>query len=513
MKLIRVIILIFLCQFKLSAQNTFTISGNLQDEKSGEAMIGVTVGVKQLSNYGTVSNAYGFYSLSLKPGTYNLIFRFTGYREIDTLILLDKNLRFNLSIYEKVQELKEALIMGEAANKNVSSSQMSVEKINVKEISVIPVFFGEKDILKTIQLLPGIKAVSEGNSGFYVRGGGADQNLILLDEATVYNPSHLLGFFSVFNSDAIKDVTIYKGGIPAEYGGRISSALDIKMNDGNNKKFKATGGIGLIASRLTLEGPIVKNKGSFIVSGRRTYADIFARAFGPSTIKNATLYFYDLNMKANYQIGKNDHLYLSGYFGKDNFGFTNNTNRSVGTNWGNTTATLRWNHIFSSKLFLNSSLIFSDFSSNIILGTGDAQFTINSGIKDWTLKEDFQYYFSSKHAVKFGLQSTYHTFIPGEITLNSGSTIPGGRNLLNRTIERKYGLESGLYFSDNYAINHRITLNYGVRFSMFNSLGPGTVFSYDASGNIIDSVIYFNNKIYNTYYGIEPRVSAVYLLN
>ncbi len=504
-------LLLALCFQIAFAQHKYTISGSVRDAKTGESMIGVMVSVKELPQIGVTTNSYGFYSLSLKEGQYTFRYRFTGNNEKDTTIQLQKNITLNIELEEKVQQLDEVVVAAEAADKNVTSSQMSVEKINMKEIASIPVFLGEKDIFKTIQLLPGIKGVSEANTSFYVRGGGADQNLILLDEATVYNPAHLLGFFSIFNSDAIKDVTIYKGGIPAEYGGRISSAIDVKMNDGNNKKFTATGGVGLIASRLTLEGPIVKNKGSFIISGRRTYADLFLKLFGPANLKNTSLYFYDLNIKANYQLGKRDRIYLSGYFGRDVLGLNNNSNRSTSTNWGNTTGTFRWNHLFSDKLFLNSSFIFSDYAYNIALGSGDAQFTITSGIRDFSIKEDFQYYINQKHTVKFGVSSIYHTFIPGEVTTGTASST--GRTPLNRTIERKHTLESGIYISDNYTLTKRLTINYGIRYSLFNALGPGTVYSYDAGGNIIDSSIYSNNQNIKTYMGFEPRLSFVFILN
>src|ERR1035437_3080895 len=400
MKRFSIVIFFFIYYHFSFAQNKYTLSGTMRDGKTGEVMIGAGVAVKELPGTGATTNAYAFYSLTINEGKYTFSFKYIGYQQKDTVIDLHQNVKMNINIAEKITSLHEVEITSEAANKNVTSSQMSVEKLNVKEISTIPVFLGEKDILKTIQLLPGIKGVSEGNSGFYVRGGGADQNLILLDEANVYNPSHLLGFFSVFNSDAIKDVTIYKGGIPAEYGGRISSVLDIKMNDGNNKKFKATGGVGLIASRLTLEGPIVKDKGSFIISARRTYADLFLKLFGPKNIRGSQLYFYDFNAKANYQLGAKDRIFLSGYFGRDNFSFsnTNNANNSTfGIDFGNITGTLRWNHLFNSKLFLNSSFIYSNFSNNISLGAGDAQFKITTGIRDANIKEDFQYFISSNN--------------------------------------------------------------------------------------------------------------------
>lgn len=500
--------------FNSIAQNNFTISGTMRDSKTGESMIGAVVIVKELSGIGVITNGYGFYSLSVNEGKYTFSYRYTGYEQKDTLIDLHKNVKLNIDLEEKVTSLHEVEVASEAANKNVTSPQMSVQKINVKEISSIPVFLGERDILKTIQLLPGIKGITEGNSGFYVRGGGLDQNLILLDEANVYNPAHLLGFFSIFNSDAIKDVTIYKGGIPAEYGGRISSVLDIKMNDGDNKQFKTTGGIGLIASRLTFEGPIVKNKGSFMVSARRTYADLFLKILGPANVKNSQLYFYDLNLKGNYELGSKDRIFLSGYLGRDNFTFNNNSNsnRNFGIDWGNTTLTLRENHLFSSKLFLNSSFIYSNYSNNITLGSGDAQFLITTGIRDFSLKEGFEYFLNPKNTLKFGDEIIFHTYRPGEVTINSASATIRP-SLLNRTIERKHALENGLYISDEYAISKKINITFGVRYSLFTDLGASTVYSYDAEGKIVDSTIYSTNQPIKTYSGIEPRASVAYIIN
>ncbi|HWY11429.1 MAG TPA: TonB-dependent receptor [Bacteroidia bacterium] len=499
--------------FFLSGQNKFTISGTLKDQKTGEVLIGAIVKVKELPLVGAASNAYGFYSVSVPEGKYTFSYTYIGYTTLDTSIDLHHNLKFNIELGETSTTLKEIVVSSEKANNNIVSSQMSAQTLNVKEIKSIPVFFGEKDILKTIQLLPGITNVSDGTSGFYVRGGGADQNLILLDEAIVYNPTHLLGFFSVFNSDAIKDVTIFKGGIPAEYGGRISSVLDIKMNDGNSKKLSVSGGLGLIASRLTVEAPINKGKGSFIISGRRTYADLFLKAFGPKNLRNTSLYFYDFNLKANYQLSSKDRVFLSGYFGKDNFTFNNSaaSNRGFGINWGNATGTLRWNHIFGEKLFLNSSLIFTNYQSNIVLGAGDAQFKVTTGIQDFSLKEDFNYYVNNRHVVKFGFQSMYHTFIPGEVTVNTASSI--GPTRLGRTIERKHALENAVYISDDYTVCSWLKLAVGFRLSTFTSVGPNTVYSYDANGNIADSSKYKNNQPIKTYIGYEPRASATFIIN
>jgi hypothetical protein len=498
----------------LFSQSNYTVSGTVRDSKTGETLIGAALVIKELSSAGVITNSYGFYSLTLPEGKYTLSFRYIGYNSIDSLIDLHHSVRLDIDLSEKATSLNEVQVTADAPNKNVTSPQMSVQKLNVKELNSVPVFLGERDILKTIQLLPGIKGVVEGNSGFYVRGGGLDQNLILLDEANVYNPGHLLGFFSVFNSDAIKDVTIYKGGIPAEYGGRISSVLDIKMNDGDNKEFKTTGGIGLIASRLMFEGPIVKDKGSFIISGRRTYADLFVKLLGPPEVRSSQLYFYDLNAKANYQLGTRDKIFLSGYFGRDNFSFNNttNSNRNFGIDFGNATLTLRENHLFSDKLFLNSSLIFSNYSNNITLGAGDAQFQVTTGIRDFSVKENFEYFISAKNTLKFGFESTYHTFRPGEVTINSASATIRP-SVLNKTIERKHALENGIYVSDDFSLGKKINMSLGVRYSLFTDLGAGTVYNYDAEGNPLDSTIYSTLQPIKTYSGIEPRFSVAYVLN
>ncbi len=498
---------------ELISQTKHTISGTIKEFETGEAVAGAYVIVTDLVGSGTSANSYGFYSITLKEGTYKFRIQYSGYQTIDTTINLNKDIKYNPELKESVATLSEVVVTTEKENSNVTSSQMSMLKLNVQEISTIPVFFGEKDIFKTIQLLPGITNVSDGTSGFYVRGGGADQNLILLDEAVVYNPTHLLGFFSVFNSDAIKDVSIFKGGIPAEYGGRISSVIDVKMNDGNSKKLSVSGGVGLIASRLTIEGPINKGKGSFIISGRRTYADLFLKAFGPSNIRNTSLYFYDLNLKANYQLTKKDRIFLSGYFGRDNFSFNNSQagSRGFGIDWGNATGTLRWNHLFGDKLFLNSSAIFTNYSSNIVLGAGDAQFKVTTGIQDFSLKEDFSYFIGDNHKIKFGFQSMYHTFIPGEVTVGTASST--GPVRLGRTIEKKHALENAIYISDEFTAAKWLLINYGIRESMFTTIGPNTIYSYDGAGAIIDSSVYKKNQPIKTYFGFEPRLSFSFILS
>ncbi|WP_228446686.1 TonB-dependent receptor plug domain-containing protein [Chryseobacterium sp. 3008163] len=374
---------------------------------------------------------------------------------------------------------------------------MGTETLSIKSIEKLPVLFGEKDVLKTIQLLPGIKSNGEGSSGFSVRGGATDQNLILLDEAPVYNASHLLGFFSTFNSDALKDASIIKGNSPAQYGGRLSSVMDVKMKDGNNKDYNVNGGIGLISSRLSVEGPIQKEKSSFIVSGRRTYADVFLKA--TDDFKDSKLYFYDLNLKANYQINENNRLYISGYFGRDVLGLGN----TFSTDWGNTTATLRWNSIINSKLFSNTSFIYSNYDYKVSLTSNDNTFGLDSQIQDWNLKQDFSWFAGNKHSVRFGLQSIYHTITPSSASGTSVSSFP--RN-------SRYSWENALYINDDFKATEKLTVNYGLRLSMFSVLGGDTFNTYD-NGVLTESRFLEKGKFGKTYVNLEPRITANYRIN
>ncbi|OFX49334.1 MAG: collagen-binding protein [Bacteroidetes bacterium GWA2_30_7] len=483
------------------AQEKSTLSGYLKDESSGEELIGASVYIPEIKSGGT-TNIYGFYSVTVPKGEYTVQFSFIGYNTKAMKIKLTENKRLDVEISLNSELIDEVEIKADAEDKNIRSTEMGVVKLDIKEIQSIPVIFGEQDILKTIQLMPGIKAAGEGNSGFYVRGGNIDQNLILLDEAPVYSASHLLGFFSVFNSDAIKDVKMIKGGMPAEYGGRLSSVLDIVMKDGNSKEYEASGGIGLIASRLTVEGPIVKDKGSFIASGRRTYVDMFLKVSNNERMKKSKLYFYDLNLKANYRFGANDRLFLSGYFGRDVFGFADLLN----TNWGNATTTLRWNHLFSEKLFLNSSLIYSDYTFNVGMKLGKEDFSILSGIKDMNLKEDFEYFINTNNSIKFGGNAIYHTFRPGEIS----SSIKAFNDF---SLENKHAVESAIYLSHDFSFKQNFKLNYGIRYSDFLQIGPGDIYSFDNEGNTSDTTTYSKFEIVKNYGGFEPRISLTYLLN
>ncbi len=482
------------------AQQTYSVSGTVKDKKNGELLIGVSVKVSEDPTINVVANEYGFYSLSLPEGNYTLIISYPGYQDFEQQIKVDQNIKVDLPLLPAetaAKAIDEVVITGIKKDKNLTSAQMGAETLSIKNIEKLPVLFGEKDVMKTIQLLPGIKSNGEGSSGFSVRGGATDQNLILLDEAPVYNASHLLGFFSTFNSDALKDASIIKGNSPAQYGGRLSSVLDVKMKDGNNKDYNINGGIGLISSRLSVEGPIQKEKSSFIVSGRRTYADLFLKT--NKDYKDNKLYFYDLNLKANYQINENNRIYLSGYFGRDVLGLGDTFN----TDWGNTTATLRWNSIISSKLFSNTSFIYSNYDYKISLKNDDTVFDLNSKIRDWNLKQDFTWFAGNKHSVRFGLQSIYHTLTPSSA---SGTTVSSfARN-------PRYSWENAVYINDDYKATEKLTINYGARLSMFSVLGGDTFNTYE-NGVLTDSKFLEKGKFGKTYVNIEPRISANYRIN
>ena len=483
--------------------NKFTINGYVKDSQTGEVLIGAIITVNELPQTGTATNAYGFYSLTILDGIYTISAHFMGYEPLSFQVNLRQNLKQNFNLFEKSVEQKEVIITGEKRDDNVTNTQMGIEKLDVKGMQSVPFLLGEKDILKTVQLLPGIKSAGEGNSGFYVRGGGADQNLILLDEATVYSASHFFGFFSVFNSDAIKDVTVYKGTMPAEYGGRLSSVLDIKTKEGNDKQFGVSGGIGLIASRLTIEGPIVNEKASFSISGRRTYADLFLKLSSDSTISQSRLFFYDLNAKVNYQIGENDRIYLSGYFGSDVLGL----GHTIGIDWGNATGTLRWNHLFSEKMFSNTSFIYSMYDYNINLNFAGNNISVYSRIQDYNIKEDLHYYLDAENGIKFGLNSVYHAIIPGTVTATN--------NYKTNTLQLtdKYSWENSLYVSHEYKPSPVMNIEYGARFSSFSVLGPGVFYTYNDLGQTLDSLLYASGKFIATYFHFEPRIAVNYILN
>ncbi len=486
-------ILFFLVLLDNQAQNKVTLNGTIRDKASGEEIIGATIRIAELSKIGISTNEYGFFSLTLEPGNYTFITSYIGYEDYIEKINLQATQSIKWTLQQKSQNLEEVKIVAKKENENITQTTMGVEKINMKDIAKLPVLFGEKDILKTIQLLPGVKSAGEGNSGFYVRGGTSDQNLILLDEAPVYNASHLLGFFSTFNSDAIKDAILIKGNSPAQYGGRLASVLDIKMNEGNDKDYHATGGIGLISSRLSIEGPIQKEKSSFLVTGRRTYADVFLQA--TEDFKDNTLYFYDLNAKANYRLDKNNRIFLSGYLGRDVLGLGD----QFGIDWGNTTGTLRWNSVISPKLFSNTSLIYSDYDYNIQIQGDDIKFNINSSIQDWNLKQEFQYFQSTKSSWRVGLNLIHHELAP--------SRFEGDAEVFNslNTVSRK-SLENALYANHVYKLTNRLNIDYGLRLSVYSILGGDTYNVYQ-NGEKTESIVLSKNKIGKTFVNPEPRIA------
>ncbi|MEN9612676.1 MAG: hypothetical protein RLZZ628_3490 [Bacteroidota bacterium] len=487
-------LLLWVSMTDLKAQN-FTVSGTIRDAKTGEELIGASIVVQELAGIGITCNEYGFYSLTLKSGSYTLKTSFIGYQPTSHKIVLDKNLKLDINLSNGT-ELQEVVVAARKQDENVTKAQMGVEKLDVAEIAKIPVLFGEKDVLKTLQLLPGVKSAGEGSSGFYVRGGSADQNLILLDEAPVYNASHLLGFFSTFNSDAIKDVTLIKGNSPAQYGGRLSSVLDVKMNEGNDKAYQVKGGIGVISSRASVEGPIQKEKSSFLITARRTYADVFLKL--SDKFKDNRLYFYDFNAKANYRIDDKNRVFVSGYFGRDNLGLGNN----FGIDWGNKTGTLRWNSILNPKLFSNTSVIYSDYNFNIKVNAGGTGFTINSQIQDWNLKQEFQYFPNTENSWRFGFNSIHHTLTPSRFKTDSA----GGQPQISR-----YALENAIYANNTYSINANLNLDYGLRLSSYSILGGDTYNLYQ-NGVKSDSVVLAKGNWGKTYINIEPRLSMSYKL-
>ncbi len=484
----------------VSAQNKFTLSGYVKDSVSGESLIAASVFVKQNSQ-GAYTNEYGFYSFSLAAGTYDIIYSYVGFKTITKTIILNADVRVNMNLASTANTLKEIVVETEKKDGNVQNSDVGKYELQMDKIKTLPAIFGEVDIMKTIQLLPGVQGGTEGTSGFYVRGGGPDQNLVLLDEAVVYNTGHLFGFFSVFNADAILNTTLYKGGMPAEYGGRISSVLDVNMKEGNSKSYHASGGIGVIASRLTLEGPIKKNKSSFMVSGRRTYIDVLLKPFiTKSKFSGSGYYFYDLNAKANYIFSDKDRIFLSGYFGRDIFSFKN-ADLNMSIPWGNATSTLRWNHLFSNKLFMNLTTIYNDYHFELAAAQNDFEIRLYSGIKDRSAKIDFSYYPHIRHEIKFGVNYTYHIFLPSSVTAKSGDV-----EFNPARIEKKFGHESGIFLQDKYTINDKVEINAGVRVSMFEQVGPYKKIIIGFTGFPDDSIIYKDGEHIKTYFGVEPRL-------
>jgi hypothetical protein len=480
-----------------------TISGYVSDAGNGEMLAGVTIIENNLKS-GTSTNAYGFYSLTIPVGSYDLQFSYIGYQSINKKGSAERDFTLNIALKAAETRLDEVVVEGKRTDENVRSTDMSLVKLDTKTIKMVPSLLGEVDLVKVIQLLPGVQPTSEGSTGFIVRGGSADQNLIILDEATVYNASHLVGFFSVFNNDAVRNVNLYKGDIPAAYGGRLSSLLEVQMKDGNSKKAGLSASIGTISSKLTVEGPIVRDRTTFLVAGRRTYADLFLPLAKDKNIRDNKLYFYDLNLKLSHVINENNRFYLSGYMGRDIF---KNDFSSLG--FGNKTASLRWNHLFSRKLFFNMSLIYSNY--NYEIATPDLEtsaFRWTSMLRDYTARFDFTHYVSGNHKLKYGAGSTYHLFYPGSVRGIGSTTIYSDFVLPSQNV-----LEHGFYISDEYSCTDKLSFRYGLRVSVLQNIGPSTVYNYDSNYAPADSSVYGKGRVFNTYVTLEPRLTATFLLN
>ena len=510
MKIFSFIFLFLLSAITGFTQNKYTISGYIKDSLNGETLIGATIAVQGQAK-GISSNLYGFYSITLDEGRYILICTFIGYRIKAVSIDLRSDTKINFDVLPRSYLAEEVVVSAKKRDANVKNAQMGKFTLPMEQIKSIPAFLGEVDLLKTIQFLPGVRNAGEGSAGIYVRGGGPDQNLILLDDAPVYNTGHLFGFFSIFNADAIKNVTLIKGGMPAQYGGRLSSVLDVSMKEGNNQKFQVDAGLGIIASRLSIQGPLKKNKSSFIVSGRRTYVDAIAKPFMKSTsqFKGSGYYFYDLNAKVNYIFSDKNRLYLSGYFGRDVFDFVNGK-QSLKFNipWGNSTGTLRWNHVFNNKLFGNTTAVYNDYNFTFNAVQNDFELKLASGIRDLSLKQDFDLYPYTGHKLKFGGIYTYHKFTPSVISGKQDSTVFKPNNA-----QIKYAHEAAVYLQDDWEINEKIKIHAGIRYSWFQQTGPYKIYETDDNGNRTDSTVFGRGKAVKNYGGLEPRFTIRYALN
>ncbi len=466
-------LLLWLLPMAVWGQSKYVVSGYVKDGTNGESLFASTVQIKE-TGLGTTTNEYGFYSLTLPAGEYNLVFSYLGFEPKTVRVDLTKaNQRINIELLLDGGVTTDVVeITGQRRDANVQSSDMGKVEMSIEEIKQLPALLGEVDIMRTLQLLPGVMSGGEGNSGFYVRGGGPDQNLVILDDAVVYNTGHLFGFFSVFNSDAIKNTTLIKGGMPAQYGGRLSSVIDLQMKEGNMKKYQVDGGIGLISSRLTVQGPIKKDKASFIVSGRRTYIDLITKPI-LKRVENGEYdgngyYFYDVNMKLNYRFSDKDRLYASGYFGRDVFVFKDNDGSfSANIPWGNLTGTLRWNHLFSDRLFMNVTTIYNDYNFALNAQFQDVNFSLSSGIQDATAKMDFDFLPNPKHRVKFGAIYTYHIFTPYTTSGNFGDV-----EIESDKLAQKHAHEAAVYVQDEIDITTKVRFNFGIRGSLFSHVGP-----------------------------------------
>jgi len=505
LKLLYIILLVFFGMSYTNAQvEKYTLSGQITDASTGEDLINATVYIYG-ENIGTVSNLYGFYSLTIPKGNYELVFSYIGYKDSKIKINLNKNISKNIELGSDSNILEDIVIVAKQKDENIKDVEMSKIVVDVETVKKMPALFGEVDIIKAIQILPGIKSIGEATSGFYVRGGNADQNLVLLDEAPIYNASHMLGFFSSFNPDAIKDMQIYKGAIPAIYGGRLSSVLDIRMKEGNTKKFAGALGIGTMMSRLTLEAPI-SDKGSFMISGRRSYLDVLIKAYTKIAKKDNPLkkfFFYDLNVKANYRLNKSNRLFVSGYMGRDVI----SSDEFGKMNWGNITSTVRWNHVFSPKLFSNLTMYYSNYDYLLKINGGLTDFTWGAILQEWSGKLDITYFLNPKNTIKFGLQSIKHDIQPGNI-----KTFENKKETGSFKVQQAKSIENAFYINNTQDISNRLRVTYGLRLSSLSNLGPYTSYRLNDKHEIKDSINYSKGS-YNDDYNIEPRIGLRYRIN
>lgn len=489
--------------FAARSQEKVTLNGYIKDADNGEELIGVTIYIPSLK-VGTVTNDYGFYALTVPKGNYDIQFSYVGFNVQTQQVDLSKNISLNVNLQSEASLINEVVIEEKAIDENVVNIQMSKNTLNMAQVRKLPALFGEVDIIKNIQMLPGVISAGEGTSAFFVRGGSADQNLILIDEAPIYDPSHLFGLFSVFNADVIKDSELYKGGIPARFGGRLSSILDVRTKDGNNKEYAAAGGIGTLASRLAIEGPIVKDKSSFIVSGRRSYVDMFLKAAGEDNL----VHFYDINAKVNFRNSNKNRFFLAFYAGRDVFNFGDD----FGFAWGNKTGTFRWNHLFNDRLFLNTSVIASNFDYKLELKDAITGFKWISNLQEMSIKNDLTYSMNENNEVSFGYHLTGRRFSPGEISpTGTGSAFTAEKQ------QHMYAIDHGLYLSNQQKISDNFTLDYGVRLSILQNVGKGDVFLYrdrydNLNPEVIDTLHYDAMQSIKTYVNLEPRLGMRYLL-
>jgi hypothetical protein len=509
MRIVSVSIAFLFFSLNIFAQKKYTISGYVKDAESGETVIAANIGIK--GKNGMMSNQYGFWSVTLVQGTHQIVVSHIGYKPSIISVNLTKDTSINILLRNGTALSEEVVVTSTKRENNVRAAQMGKITLPIEQIKGVPAFMGEVDLLKVVQLLPGVRNAGEGSSGIYVRGGGPDQNLIMLDDAVVYNTGHLFGFFSIFNADAIKNVTLIKGGMPAQYGGRLSSVLDVSMKEGNNQKYQFEGGIGLIASRFSVQGPIVKDKSSFIVSARRTYVDALAKGFVKpgNQFYGSGYYFYDLNTKINYKFNEKNRLYLSGYFGRDVFDFRNGKQSlQIKIPWGNATGTLRWNHVFNRKLFANTTAVYNDYNFTFNGKQDNFDLKLASGIRDVSLKQDFDYYPASNHKLKFGWLFTYHRFTPSVVSGQQDSIV-----FNPQSAQVKFANETAIYLQDDWDFSKKVKINVGLRYSNFAQIGKYKIYNVDEFQNRLDSTIFKRGQTVKSYGGLEPRLTLRYEIN